>query len=295
MTARRAIVVALFAAAACRPGRHPDPLPTAIQPARMVEGDGALNVKISGDFVGRTFTDFETSGNSGADEGFSARLGDTSLRRVRLEADGTLSAVVPEGLAPGVYDLTVTDSWDHFGVLASAFRVVGLSELDEVVAGFKFAPVGPQKAGVPFGITVFAVDADGAVVPWFNRTLSLVDLTGTAAPATVGYLELGKWAGQVEVGTAHQADVLRVTDDRHRTGSSGAFSVAPRDAAGLRFVTDPQAVLAGECSHAVRVRLVDLAGFSVPAGSTLAIDLAADPAAGFDLFQDATCESPLTG
>lgn len=291
MRALAPLVAVTFAA--CHTGSHPAPAPSSMQPAHTVEGR-AVDVTIKGEhFAPRAFTDLETAANSRTDAGFRARLGTTTLRQVRLQADGSLSAVVPEGLAPGVYDLTVIDPWDHEGLLSAAFRVVAVKELDEVVAGFRIEPIGPQKAGVPFDVSISAIDSDGGEVAYFNGPLTLTDLTGTAVPQKIGYLAYGRWTGKVQVDAAHLADVLTVRDDNGREGRSNAFAIAGPQPASLRFVGAAQTIGTETCSNALRLRLLDLTGFPIAAPAPVAVDVTAEPSEGVTVFQDAACGTPL--
>lgn len=294
-TARRlraALVLSLLSA--CRTGEREAPRLLSIEPARIVEG-AAASVTIKGEHLtGRSYTDFSHASGSHIDQDFTARLGNASLREVKLVDDGALVAIVPEGLAAGTYDLVVTDPWGHEAQLSAGFRVVAPSDLSLLVAGFQVEPLGPQRAFAPFSVTLTAIDAQGAWVPYFNGALSLSDLTSTAVPAQLGYFIAGRWTGLVEVRQAHAADVLTVSDDRGRTGQSAPFAVAPREPTRLRFTSPPQQVLAGACSSALTLKLLERTGFETPALAPLAIALRPTPEAGFALFADAACKEPLT-
>lgn len=283
----------LLGLAACRSGSRDAPLPTSIEPARALEGAPAA-VTISGQgFSERVFTDFGQSSNSHADASWAARLGTTPLRQVRLTAEGTLTAEVPEGLAPGVYDLTVVSPWQGEGVLEKAFRVVAVGELEELVVGYRIEPIAPQRMLTPFAVTVTAVDAQGAQVPFFNGVVSLSDLTGTAVPRQVGFFVSGRWTGSVEVRKPNPAEVLTVLDDKGRTGSSNAFAVASREPAALLFTSAGQSLLSGDCSKAATLTVLDSGGFEAAVGSPLPVALDAEPAAGFELFSDSGCTQAL--
>src|SRR5262245_47194338 len=79
--------------------------------------DSETAVSISGEhFAPRVVTDFSGSGSLISDD-YVARVGlDELLSVVRVD-DSTLTAVVPGGLVPGQYDLTVTDPYGRETVL----------------------------------------------------------------------------------------------------------------------------------------------------------------------------------
>ncbi len=291
--APRALAATLFLLAACNTGDRTSPGLSSIAPSRTLEG-ASVAVTIRGELLtGRAYTDFETASGSHLDASFTARLGPAALRAVQLTADGVLTATVPEGLAAGTYDLAVVDPWGHEATLPGAFRVVSLSELDQLVAGYRIDSVGAQRAFAPFSVTVAAVDSQGEVVPYFNGALQLSDSTGTAVPAQVGAFALGRWTGLVEVRKASAADVLTVSDASGRTGQSAAFAVTGGDPAQLRFSTAAQQVLAGACSDKVELQLLDASGFEATAQAAVALAVAASPAADFTLYADSGCTTPL--
>ncbi len=264
----------------------------AVSPSRAVEGE-AVEISIHGNGLGpRVFSDF--GGEPRVDSRFVARLGNTTLRQVRLEADGSLSAVVPEGVAPGTYDLLVVDPWEQEATLPAAFRLLSVEELSELVVGYRISEIGPQRVFAPFPVTVEAVDAEGQVVPYFNGSLSLSDASGSALPSTAGFFAAGRWTGPVEVREPSVGDVLVVRDELGREGRSNPFDVQPREAAGLRWTSAAQTLLAGTCSAPVRLSVIDVSGFETRVEAELPVELAAQPSPGFELFADAACTEPVS-
>src|SRR5205085_1547356 len=84
--------------AACAADKGPaPPMPTAMAPNRGPD-DRPTAVIISGaNFSARIDTDFQDPSQSSLEASYQARLGQLPLRSVKLGADGTLEAVVPEG------------------------------------------------------------------------------------------------------------------------------------------------------------------------------------------------------
>jgi hypothetical protein len=285
--ARQTLLFAL-ALFGCGEADRLSPVPKAITPSRVLE-NAAVEVTITGEnFSARVFTDFDDPAASRTEPMFAAMLGNVSLRQVRLERDGSLTATVPEGMAPGIHDLTVTDPWHRAGVLPAAMRVLSVDELPDLVATYRWESIGPQRVGAPFSVSLTAIDDRGAVVEHFNTEVILSDLTGTALPVTLGHFVEGQLTAVVEIRTAHPADVLTVQDARGRNGSSNPFLVSAREPAALRFITAPQSLLADTCSAPVVVALLDQAGFKLPAPVTTEVTMtSSSPELGF--YSDEGC------
>ena len=62
-------------------------------------------------------------------EPVTARLGETRLLEATVRADSTISAIVPAGMAPGVYPLSVTRGDGQEAILPSAYTVYGSDDL----------------------------------------------------------------------------------------------------------------------------------------------------------------------
>src|SRR5258707_787348 len=100
------LCAALLVAACTKPS--PGPTLTGITPDRG-PADRDVAVTIAGtQLTPMLVTDFTRRAGSVLDATFGARLGRESLRDVRLNDDGTISAAVPQGISPGTYDLVVT-------------------------------------------------------------------------------------------------------------------------------------------------------------------------------------------
>lgn len=287
------LLAALLALPACRePGREP-PRPTEVEPDRGPE-DAAVRISIRGEgFAPRVLTDFGEGSASRLDARHRARLGAVALRDVRLEPDGTLTATVPEGLPPAAYELTVTDPWGSEGTLPDAYRVLSAGQLAELAVAFRIEPIGPQVAFEPFAATALAVDAQGSIVESYNGSAVLSDRTGAAVPKTIGQFSQGRWTGKVEIRAPHAADVLALADASGRTGSSNEFPVAARPPKALRFATPERTELAGACSAAVVLELIDDFGTPVRAPAAMPLSIGTSQAVGFTLFADAACATAL--
>jgi uncharacterized repeat protein (TIGR01451 family) len=117
--------------------------------------------------------------------------------------------VVKASVSETVYD-TATKTWTA-------------NELDH----FRFDTISsPQAAGVPFTITITAVDVYGNIIIDYTDTADLSDDTGTIEPDITANFVSGVWMGEVTIAVAHDDDVIAATDG-DITGESNAFDVEP--------------------------------------------------------------------
>ncbi|MBK7860354.1 MAG: hypothetical protein IPJ65_17430 [Archangiaceae bacterium] len=293
MRVRWARVALLLLAVACtKPG--PAPTLSAIAPDRG-PADRDVQVTISGERLAPVLvTDFSRRSGSVLDASYQARLGREALRDVKLNEDGTLTATVPQGISPGTYDLIVTTPATVELKLDGAYRVLAANEVGDLVRGFRFDAIAPQQVGVPFTITVTAIDQVGVPVDTFAGTAALTDLTGSAVPHQIGPFARGAWSGLAEVRALHAADVLTATLPNQNQGSSNAFPVSAGAGVRLVFATPPRSAAAGSCSEALTVQGVDATSTPSPATMAVPLQLTASPANGFTLFADASCTVPLS-
>jgi hypothetical protein len=283
----------LLALAACAPSAPPGPVPLSVAPAEAPAA-AATPIEIAGvGFDADVKTDYGGGGGSSVRTDFVARLvpwdgsAAVDLGAVALTARRTLTAVVPPGLAPGRYDLALTDPSGRSGRLPDAFRV--LSTPADVVA-FRIDPLGPQRAEAPFAVPVAAVDALGRVVSAYTASVSLQDATATATPATVGPFALGRATPAVRVDAARAANRIVVDDGAGHTGTSNDFDVAPGAPAAIAFA-GLVAASASACGT-VDLELRTAGGQPAPAGAAVAVALESGPPGALAFFSDASCTAP---
>ena len=288
-----ALLTALLGAA-CGPSAPPGPVPLAVTP-RQGPSSAATDVVISGaGFDASVKTDYGGSGGA-VQATFVARLlpwdgsPPTDLGSVTFTQQRTLTAVVPAGVAPGRYDVSVTDPSGRTGVLPDGFEIT--SDAASAV-GFRIADVPGQRAGVPFAVSLSAVDAAGRVASGFTGSVSVADDSGTASPGTAGPFVLGRATALVGVAVPHAADRLAVSDGAGRTGVSNAFDVGPAVPAQIAFAASP-AASASSCSAAFELVLRDVGGAPAPAVATVTIALQSGPPGALLFFSDAACATPV--
>lgn len=94
---------------------------------------------------------------------------------------------------------------------------------------FVFTPAisSPQTAGVPFSVTIRAVDAYENVVPTYNTSANLADITGTMLPTSTGTgWSGGIWNGTVTITAAIRNNLITATQGVI-SGTSNLFDVRP--------------------------------------------------------------------
>ncbi len=91
---------------------------------------------------------------------------------------------------------------------------------------FVFSPVSTQSVGVPFSITVTAVDASGNTLTSYTGTPTLTYSAGPITPNAMGAFVGGVGSTSVTV-TTPGSGVTISTFDNGRSGTSNAFAVSP--------------------------------------------------------------------
>jgi len=269
----------------------------------IVPSEGANDVDVQVEITGahlepRLHTDFERASHSQWNRAFSATLisvdatlPNVALTGVELQASGALTGTVGAGAARGFYGLRVVDAYGRVGFAPEVYRVVASPTR---VAGFRIAPVGPQRPGVPFTVAVTAVDAEGNVVDGFSSGVEVTDLSGEIDPQRIEPFALGKARAQLSIAALTAADILTVTDALGRTGHSNAFAVQSGLVVELSFVSTPQSTLVGECSRPVTLEVRDTFGFPAQLEAPLDAALAAAPAQSLRFFSDAACAQDIS-
>jgi sugar lactone lactonase YvrE len=144
----RLALLAALALAACPDTELPGPLPEQIDPTAG-PADRWTPVLVSGrGFIPLVQANFDDESKAGVSTAFILSLGHHRLQKVLFLDNTRLGATVPAGLAPGIYDLTVTGPRGRTGRLTQAFTVQGLPpdagrpDVDKPDAGGDLAPDG---------------------------------------------------------------------------------------------------------------------------------------------------------
>jgi DNA-binding beta-propeller fold protein YncE len=129
-----------------------------VQPSEGAS-DSATEIAILGTFHPLLRANYDDESRAEVSTDFKVTLGSAALTGVRYHSASRLTARVPAGLAPGIYDMTVRDPRGRTGTLEAAFTVLASgsdagpdagSDLGVADAGPEAAVDGPQPAdGLP--------------------------------------------------------------------------------------------------------------------------------------------------
>lgn len=296
MRARLAAVVSAWLVSACTSAARPALSLRSVTPSQS-SASARVPILIDGEGIGPSiWTDFRREQQSALRCDFSARLiagaAAVALEEVTFRPEGTLSAVVPAGVARGEYDLEVTDPSGQTALLPQAFRVVTSAE---DIAAVRIDVAGEPRIQVPFIVSLTAVDAQGRTVDGFDGTVALSDATGTLAPKSAGPFLLGRAHVWVTVEAVAAEDRIAARDTLGHEGTSEPFAVRAGLAVKVAFAGAPVVVAAGACSPAVELELRDSSGLAAPAASPVEVVLSAGVADGVSFFSDAGCRAPASG
>lgn len=129
----------------------------------------------------------------------------------------TLNLGKTHGRQKGTYQVSVTNT---FGLTTAT------AELVVAPATYAWQTItNPQTAGLPFPVTVSALDDSGDLFTNFTGTVTLTTTNGLpVAPASSGTFLNGSWTGTVSLPAADNV-VLVATDAANSTGQSNPFNV----------------------------------------------------------------------
>ncbi|MFZ5516291.1 MAG: hypothetical protein ACOY90_06610 [Candidatus Zhuqueibacterota bacterium] len=116
--------------------------------------------------------------------------------------------------------ITVVNSGGSQSGQSNTFDVIS-SDVDQFLIS---TITSPKTAGVPFEITITAVDADNNVVTSFTGTASLADQSGTIFPTTTTNFSQGRWTGNITLTKYWNNNNITVTSSG-KAGISNNFTV----------------------------------------------------------------------
>jgi hypothetical protein len=138
---------------------------------------------------------------------------------------------------------------------------------------FKFGSItSPQIAGVPFPITITAVDAYGNTVTNYTGTNSITDTTGYITPTATGAFTSGIWSGNVAINKVAN-NVKISTSGSSKAGVSNNFNVAAGAPAKVIVSPSSFSIASGVQFTPLTIILQDANGFNTTASSPITITL----------------------
>ncbi|MBU8897831.1 hypothetical protein KRR26_19625 [Corallococcus sp. M34] len=282
--------------AACAPGDDTPARVLAVRPAQ-----GAMTATVAVDILGRDLhprveTDFSAKTGS-LDATFQAWLSpldatgeDVALLDVRFLSDEHLSARVPAGLARGDYALRVREP---SGAEAEGRLRYRVTPAPPPVAGFQVGMESVQHAGIPFPITVTAVDVQGQPVPDFQGTARLSARSGAVIPDSVGPFSQGRASALVTLALPTPQNRLCLEVTGGVTAESAPIDVRQAPAARVVWSNPTLSAEAGTCMGPATLEVRDAQGAVAAFDGPMLVAIRADPLDGVGLFTDATCTQAL--
>jgi len=181
------------------------------------------SISVGGDTSAITATVLDAWGNpisDGTAVTFTTSLGGFPIANtiVKTTSGGKAYATLTSGPTVGTAIVTATAD--------SRFGTTNVNFTPGPVDHFVFAPIGTQKAGVAFGLTITAQDAYNNTATGYAGSNTLADSTATIVPATTGNFVNGVWSGNVTILKAWVSAVITTTGSS-KLGVSNPFTVTP--------------------------------------------------------------------
>jgi len=173
---------------------------------------------------------------------------------------------------------------------SAPFNVVGGG-----VDHFVIDPVGDQVAGVPFDVTIRAMDELNNPMDTWAGTVNIQDTTASASPSVSGAFASGVRTEPVTVFTRHPAAVLTVDDGLGHIGVSNAFAIAAGAPGAIVFVSPAQNVLHDTPSAVLQVQIQDGFGNPSPVSADTDLELHTSGTGCFDLLPTGPFDCSITG
>jgi hypothetical protein len=143
------LLLAAIAAAGCPDHDPGSPLVDSVSPARGVNTKTTQVSILGSRYSPAVLANFDEVENARVDAAFKASLGQTELESITFVSPTELSAVVPKGMTPGLYNLSLVDPAGRKGFLKDAFEVTAPPHPD----GGQDAPDGARGEAIPEGGT----------------------------------------------------------------------------------------------------------------------------------------------
>jgi hypothetical protein len=228
---------------ACEPATLPTPSIVSVEPERIPAGfPSPLSVRVSA--VLPLTVDYQTQDIDPAQLAMTVELAGRAVDIPFADRDGLLVVPVPEGLAPGEYDIRVALADGRSALRERAFSIVAtptptgggdggtqedggtegvLVESQDQLAGFLFDPIEDQVWDRPFQVTLRAF---GPASRSFQAPVRLRASKGTLRTHAAGTFSAGVQVEQISL--SHPGRVYLLAEDaKGRKALSNSFRVGP--------------------------------------------------------------------
>ena len=229
---------------ACEPAPLPAPSIVSVEPEQIPVGfPSALSVKLSA--VLPLAVDYQTQAIDPEQLAMTVELAGKVVDIPFADPDGILVVPVPEGLAPGAYDLRVTLADGRSASRERAFSIVAaptptgggdggtqedggiegvLVGSNDQLAGFRFTPIEDQVRRVPFQVTLHAF---GPASNTFQAPVKLRVSKGTVRTHKSGSFAQGVQVEHISLSHPSIHIYLLAEDAKGRKALSNSFRVKP--------------------------------------------------------------------
>ncbi|MBN1349006.1 hypothetical protein JXJ21_06330 [candidate division KSB1 bacterium] len=167
-----------------------------------------------------------------AEDEFGNRVTGFTGRPYLSDDTGSITPARTGGFSAGTWSgqVQITKSQNDITITATYSGITGLSNSFNVQPGaltqFQIAPISTQAAGIPFAMTVTAMDAYSNQVTQFDETVEISDLTGTISPGISGKFNFGMWSNAVRITQVRSGNRISVQiPGGGSSGTSNAFDV----------------------------------------------------------------------
>jgi hypothetical protein len=235
MTRVARMFLPLIVLCGCELAPLPPPTIESVEPANIPEGSpSVLMVRVSA--VPLYTLDYEEGTAETSAQEMTLIIAGQAADIAWVEQDGTLIAEVPAGLSLGAHEVQVSLADGREAMREQAFSVVPASPLGDFpedpsldliasgVTGFEIDPIGEQRVGVPFTVTIRAV---GPKASTFQKPVALRGSKGPADTVSAGTFQEGIRVETISLSHPGRT-ILLVEDADGRRGLSERFLVQQR-------------------------------------------------------------------
>ena len=133
--------------------------------------------------------------------------------------NGIASIQVKSSVAENSKTFTITDTASEKSSTAT------ISWINDILDHFSISAISsPQSAGIPFLITITALNSSNETIPNFSGTASLSDTTNTISPNVTGAFTNGVWSGNVTIASV-ASNVTIIATSNSKVGASNPITL----------------------------------------------------------------------
>lgn len=133
--------------------------------------------------------------------------------------NGVASIQVKSSISESAKTFTITDT------ASGKSSTTTISWINDILDHFSISTISsPQSAGIPFLITITALNSSNETIPNFSGTASLSDTTNTISPNVTGAFTNGAWSGNVTIASV-ASNVTIIVTSNSKIGASNPITL----------------------------------------------------------------------